>query len=298
MPPTEAAMAKLAETMAKYCHEHVCKYHPDYPSYTPPPTSKPSRIKESMVALADTMAKLELASKRLAASTANLVPITSQTTFTTNESNDHTTNTKTDITETTTEVKIETTSLIIDINNHNNTITQVLITTASQNANIKTITEDHPTINMTTENRVTTIPNTETKVTAQTPRSPFNTAHKLSETQTRTLSIHLIVEQTYVHDMLIEDILVIFRCVETFPPVHQCYPPKFVLLESEDDPPWEPNDPRYKTMSLEDKAHFKGGSIDTYLNVHRYRGLMNYLVKVIVLVFHARLHFLMQVYNR
>ncbi|GJV97751.1 hypothetical protein Tco_1549328 [Tanacetum coccineum] len=130
MPPTEAAMAKLAETMAKYCPEHVCKYYPAYPSYTLPPTSKPSRLKESMVALADTMAKLELASKRLAASTANLVPITSQTTFTTNESNDHTTNTKTDITETTTEVKIETTSLIIDINNHDNTMTQVLITTA------------------------------------------------------------------------------------------------------------------------------------------------------------------------
>ncbi|GJV97752.1 transposon ty3-G gag-pol polyprotein [Tanacetum coccineum] len=85
---------------------------------------------------------------------------------------------------------------------------------------------------------------------------------------------------------------------ETFPPVHQCYPPNFVLLESEDDPPWEPNDPRYKTMSLEDNARFKGGSVDTYLNVHRYHGLMNYLVKVIVLVFHARLHFLMQVYNR
>nr|GEW02966.1 alpha/beta hydrolase domain-containing protein 13 [Tanacetum cinerariifolium] len=88
-----------------------------------------------------------------------------------------------------------------------------------------------------------------------------------------------------------------FRNAKTFHPGHKCYPPKFVLLESKDDPPREPNDPRYKTMSLEDKARFKGGSIDTYLNVHHYHGLMNYLVKVIVLVFHACLHFFMQVYN-
>nr|GEW29153.1 hypothetical protein [Tanacetum cinerariifolium] len=59
-----------------------------------------------------------------------------------------------------------------------------------------------------------------------------------------------------------------FRCAKTYHSGHQCYPPKFVVLESEDDPPWEPNDPRHKTMSLEDKARFKGGSIDMYLNVH------------------------------
>ncbi|GKD52591.1 hypothetical protein Tco_1281567 [Tanacetum coccineum] len=213
------------------------------------PTSTPPTIEESLAKLANNIAKLELVVKRLTTSTANLVSITSQTTFTTNESNDHTANTKTDITETKTEVKIKTTSSIIDINNHDNTMAQVLITTASQNANIKTIKEDHPTINMTTENRVTTIPNTETKVTAQTSRSPSNTAHKLSETQTRNLSIHLIVEQTYIHDMLIEDMLVIFRCVETFPPVHQFHPPK-VFIESEHEPPWEPRKRRYITMHL------------------------------------------------
>ncbi|GKA19155.1 hypothetical protein Tco_0699070 [Tanacetum coccineum] len=72
--------AKLAETMAKYYPCLVCKYYLDYPSYTPPPTSKPLRLKESMVALADTMAKIKLASKRLAASTVNLVPISTNTT--------------------------------------------------------------------------------------------------------------------------------------------------------------------------------------------------------------------------
>nr|GEW94249.1 hypothetical protein [Tanacetum cinerariifolium] len=146
-----------------------------------PLTSTPPTIEESLAKLADNIAKLELVVKRLAASTANLVSLTPQTTFNTNESNDHTA--------------------------HDNTMAQVLITTASHHANIETIMEDHPTINMTTENRVTTIPNIKTKITAQTPRSPSNIAHKLSETQTRNLNIHLVVEQTYVHDMLIEDML-------------------------------------------------------------------------------------------
>nr|GFC00206.1 hypothetical protein [Tanacetum cinerariifolium] len=165
-----------------------------------PPTSTPPTMEESLAKLADNIVKVELVMNRLAASTANLVSITSQTTFTTNEYNDHTANTKTDITETTTEDKIKTTSSIIDINNHDNTMAQVLITTALQNANIETIKEDHPTINMTTENRVTTIPNTEPKVTAQTLCSPSNTAYKLSETQTRNLSIHLIVEHIGILD--------------------------------------------------------------------------------------------------
>ncbi|GKD47345.1 hypothetical protein Tco_1271990 [Tanacetum coccineum] len=121
MPPTEVVMAKLAETMAKHYPDLVCKYYPDYPSYTPPPTSKPSRLKESMVTLADTMAKLELASKRLAASTANLVPISTKattliSTFTTNESNDPTTKPEK------TEVVTETSSLITKINKTENTI--------------------------------------------------------------------------------------------------------------------------------------------------------------------------------
>ncbi|GKB06433.1 hypothetical protein Tco_0834666 [Tanacetum coccineum] len=132
MPPIDDA--KLAETMAKYYPDLVCKYYPDQPSYTPPPSSKPSKpptIEESMAKLADSLDKLELivkhlVAKRLAESTANLVSITSQTTFTTNESNtrlettlqkltcqptitqkesnDSTSNTNTDITETTSAV--------------------------------------------------------------------------------------------------------------------------------------------------------------------------------------------------
>ncbi|GJU52496.1 hypothetical protein Tco_1226210 [Tanacetum coccineum] len=65
-PRLAAAMAKLAETMAKY--------YPDSTSYTPPPPN------ESMDTLADAMAKLEIASKRLATSTAHLISITAKTT--------------------------------------------------------------------------------------------------------------------------------------------------------------------------------------------------------------------------
>ncbi|GJT32220.1 uncharacterized protein Tco_0922639 [Tanacetum coccineum] len=87
MPPIDDA--KLAETMAKYYPDLVCKYYPDQPSYTPPPSSKPSKpptLDESLVKLADIMdrfnthlalqnMKLGLASKSLGASTANLVSI-------------------------------------------------------------------------------------------------------------------------------------------------------------------------------------------------------------------------------
>nr|GEY28175.1 hypothetical protein [Tanacetum cinerariifolium] len=65
-PRLAAAMAKLAETIAKY--------YPDSTSYTPPPPN------ESMDTLADAMAKLEIASKRLATSTAYLISITAKTT--------------------------------------------------------------------------------------------------------------------------------------------------------------------------------------------------------------------------
>ncbi|GJR65470.1 hypothetical protein Tco_0011535 [Tanacetum coccineum] len=64
MPPIDDA--KLAETMAKYYPNLVCKYYPDHP-YTPPPTSKPSKpptLDESLAKLADNIDKLELVVKR------------------------------------------------------------------------------------------------------------------------------------------------------------------------------------------------------------------------------------------
>ncbi|KAL4568423.1 hypothetical protein LXL04_024036 [Taraxacum kok-saghyz] len=51
-----------------------------------------------------------------------------------------------------------------------------------------------------------------------------------------------------------------YNCPATYKPGHQCNPPKFLLLQSETDPPWP-----YVTQNsfgLEDKAIFQGRSID------------------------------------
>ncbi|KAL4580818.1 hypothetical protein LXL04_017022 [Taraxacum kok-saghyz] len=48
-----------------------------------------------------------------------------------------------------------------------------------------------------------------------------------------------------------------YNCPAVYKPGHQCTPPKFLLLQSENDPPWPYN------FGLEDKASFEDGSIDT-----------------------------------
>ncbi|KAL4581954.1 hypothetical protein LXL04_006488 [Taraxacum kok-saghyz] len=48
-----------------------------------------------------------------------------------------------------------------------------------------------------------------------------------------------------------------YNCPAKYHPGHQCNPPKFLLLQSENAPPW-PYD-----LGLEDKASFEGVSIDT-----------------------------------
>ncbi|GKD21503.1 hypothetical protein Tco_1223206 [Tanacetum coccineum] len=219
-----------------------------------------------MVNLADSMAKLEIAVKCLAASTANLVSITSQTTFTTNESNtrlettlqklifqptitknesnDSTSNTNTDIIETTTEVLTQTSSLATNINKPNNTMANLVTDSASFIAKI------------------------ETEVDTHIPLSPLsglhsNPTHKKPELPHDITILHRnTLNETYGRAPLIARMLAIFRCVETFPPGHQCSPPKFVILQSEDEPPWEPHNLKYITMSLEDKARFQARSID------------------------------------
>nr|GEU44070.1 alpha/beta hydrolase domain-containing protein 13 [Tanacetum cinerariifolium] len=238
-----------------------------------------------------------------------LQKLTCQTTIIKNESNDSTSKTNTDITETTTEVINETTSPVTDINKHDNTMATCFFEVASCTIKpTQIISKDIINQNTsTTINISTTITKTDTKVitTYTPPMLPPITQREMvtfySTNLHQTCAFSTIEDKLEAKRVWSSPSLLItlsFRCAKTFHPGHKCYPPKFVLLESEDDPPREPNDPRYKTMSLEDKACFKGGSIDTYLNVYRYHGLMNYLVKVIVLVFHTCLHFLMQVYNR
>ncbi|GKE73271.1 hypothetical protein Tco_1535312 [Tanacetum coccineum] len=145
--------AKLAETMAKYYPDLVCKYYPDQPSYTPPPSSKPSTpptIEESLAKLGDSIDKLELVTKRLvakrlAASTTNLVSITSQTTFTKNESNDHTSNNKTNITDTTTAVvTAQNTTTVNDATTPPNTQPNIIMPLPNNNGQIHTPTPKNP----------------------------------------------------------------------------------------------------------------------------------------------------------
>ncbi|GJU25957.1 hypothetical protein Tco_1164578 [Tanacetum coccineum] len=244
-----------------------------------PPTSTPSTpptIKESMAKLADSLDKLELivkhlVAKRLAESTANLVSITSQTTFTTNESNtrlettlqklifqptitkkesnDSTSNTNTNIIETTTEVLTETSSLSTNINKPNNTMDNLITDSASSIAKIKI------------------------EVVTHIPLSPLfglhaNPTHKKPKLPLDIAILHqTTLNETYGRVALIASMLAIFRCVKTFPPDHQCSPPKFVILQSEDEPPWEPHNLKYITMSLEDKARFEAMGIDTCMKV-------------------------------
>ena len=46
-----------------------------------------------------------------------------------------------------------------------------------------------------------------------------------------------------------------FKCVLNYFSGHQCKLHAIVFL----DPPWEPHDPSYTTMNLEDKARFRRG---------------------------------------
>ncbi|GKB73146.1 hypothetical protein Tco_0934558 [Tanacetum coccineum] len=207
-----------------------------------PPTSTPPTIEESLAKLANNIDKLELVVKRLAASTANLVSITSQTTFTKNESNDHTSNNKTDILETKTDVITDTTSLITS--KPDQTVTPFFIASSAKSENI--VASQSPTVSLS----VLSAPLTDL-------------IHESSKVQQeivifRSTKLH----QTSALVILIESMSSTSPCLETFPPRHRCGPPKIVLLQNEPEPPWKPHDTRYTAMSLEDKTRFKGRSID------------------------------------
>ncbi|GJW90597.1 hypothetical protein Tco_0168150 [Tanacetum coccineum] len=57
-----------------------------------------------------------------------------------------------------------------------------------------------------------------------------------------------------------------FQGPNTFHPDRQS-PPKFVFLQTGHEPPWQPCDPRYKIMILEDKARFEAMCINTCMKV-------------------------------
>ncbi|GJS06497.1 transposon ty3-G gag-pol polyprotein [Tanacetum coccineum] len=55
-----------------------------------------------------------------------------------------------------------------------------------------------------------------------------------------------------------------FNCPEKYSPGHKCNPPKFLLLQTGHDPPLDLRVQSSNNVSLEDKAHLHGGSIDTW----------------------------------
>nr|GEW28450.1 hypothetical protein [Tanacetum cinerariifolium] len=68
---------------------------------------------------------------------------------------------------------------------------------------------------------------------------------------------------------LIEELLAIVHCANTFFSGHQGYPSKFVFLQNKPEPPWKPHDIRSKAMSLEDKTRFEARGIVTCRNSKR-----------------------------
>nr|GEZ91620.1 hypothetical protein [Tanacetum cinerariifolium] len=68
---------------------------------------------------------------------------------------------------------------------------------------------------------------------------------------------------------LIEKLLSIVHCANTFFSSLQGYPQKFVFLQNKLEPPWKQHDMRSKAMSLEDKTRFEAWGIVTCKNSKR-----------------------------
>ncbi|GJW18963.1 hypothetical protein Tco_0026399 [Tanacetum coccineum] len=245
-----------------------------------PPTSKPSTpptIQQSMAKLSDSLDKLQLivkrlVAKRLAESTANLVPITSQTTIT---------ETTTDHVITTQTPRSPSNTPTIDMPPPD---TQPSITRPPNNRQQFPIPK--PNIQVATYTPPL-LPKTN-KIVANKPVAEFLNLSIVSITNIQ----HEVDTHTGVSiPTFIKTMLAIFSCLETIGTRYRYHPPKFVILQTEPKPPWEPCDTRFKTMSLgfrlahepgpakrdppwgifiingrnlglEDKAVFQDGSID------------------------------------
>nr|GEV85878.1 DNA-binding pseudobarrel domain-containing protein [Tanacetum cinerariifolium] len=216
-----------------------------------PPTSTPPTIEESLAKLADNIDKLELVVKRLAASTTNLVSITSQTT---------------------TQLITETSSITTNINTPSTTMDKLFTSSASSFTKIEIevttppVNTDTPTVIMppsTNRQLVTTPPpnNHGPEIHPQKHDKPMAKSFTISHSSISKIENGVESETRVLLPPLIEDILAIFRCTRTFCTSHLYHPQKFVFVESEDDPPWRPHDKI--NVSRKDKAHFHAEGIDT-----------------------------------
>ncbi|GJS55160.1 leucine-rich repeat protein [Tanacetum coccineum] len=242
------------------------------------PKRYPRHIEEMMATIVDQAAQwLDIVSSSNARLETTFQKLNWQTTIPKKEPNYSTFDTNTDITETTTKVIIETTSPITDIIKHDNTMATYFPESASYTSKPdQIISKDIVNQNTSsTINITTTVIKTNTEVTTYTPPllPPITQREMVTFYST---NLHQTCDFSTMEDKLeakrIQSspslfITLGFRCAKTYHPGHECYPPKFVLLEFEDNPPWEPRDLRYKSMILEDKDRFQEGSIDTCLKL-------------------------------
>nr|GEY17322.1 hypothetical protein [Tanacetum cinerariifolium] len=198
-----------------------------------------------MDTLADAMAKLEIASKRLATSTAYLISITAKTTtlnytIMRTESKDDTIN-----------------------NTHRSTAIDCEATTCKNDTKVATQT---PKIeNVTTQN--TTIVKVTTPVTTNESKdhtdntktdhtkSPLKSSPVITSLApvfgTQMIKCLSPVEMKQIH---VENFC--FKNLFNYFAGHRCKPPAIVFLQTELEPPWKPHDTRYNAISLEDKTRF------------------------------------------
>ncbi|GKD45210.1 hypothetical protein Tco_1269855, partial [Tanacetum coccineum] len=93
---------------------------------------------------------------------------------------------------------------------------------------------------------------------------PANPSHKTPKLQ-HYIAIFppTTIHETYGVVTIIDDKLAIICCTKAID--HQYPPPKFIFPQTQPEPPWKPHDTRYIDMSLEDKARFHIGGIDTFV---------------------------------
>ncbi|GJT81089.1 hypothetical protein Tco_1055431 [Tanacetum coccineum] len=218
-----------------------------------PPTSTPPTIEECLAKLADNIDKLELVGKRLAASTANFVSISTKTTSLNStiigtKSNDETTH-KTPIVQ----------NNQLETNTPTTIILPSSITPPLNNEEQDKTKASNPTHNMVQVQPANSLKPSGTAVCIISATNPSTNFHS-TQNQSVGLPLQCLATtdiQAYCQRGLC------FCCLKMSLVSHQCCPPTFVFLRIEPKPPWEPRDPRYKTMILEDKDRFQDGSIDT-----------------------------------
>nr|GEY42661.1 hypothetical protein [Tanacetum cinerariifolium] len=215
-----------------------------------------------MDTLADAMVKLEIASKRLATSTAYLISITAKTTTLNytdmrTESKDDTINnthrsTATDYEATTckNDTKVATQTPKIEKVTTQNTTTVKVTTPVTINES-----KDHTDNTKTDHTKTTKEVVNETSSCFTDIKSPLKSSPVITSlapvSSTQMIKCLSPVEMKQI---LIKNFC--FKNLFNYFAGHRCKQHTIVFLQTELEPPWKPHDTRYNAMSLEDKTRF------------------------------------------